>query len=215
MAVTISNNEYIELQALRSYHVRKKNIESAKSMAMLENDIDIPIRTIIGMFALLGCQPLFSCCGFDYHDQPVHKTHEYGNAFIMLKDNSNTKQITDFFIGTEFLADTYKRTSQWRTWKIEKDKIVFVAQSFDWEDRKMGYPWTKENCIHYSEKGVIGLHELRKSLYYKFKEHFLDEITLRDTNEIHNRNLAYWQYPALEPWEINKNDLLLAVETEL
>ncbi len=215
MAVTVSDNEYTELQTLRSYCIREKNIESAKSMKMLENDIDLPIKTIVGMFALLGCQPLFSCCGFDYEGQPVHKTHEYGNAYINLRDNSNTKQVIDFFISIGFFADTYKRTSQWRTWKIEQDKIVFVAQSFDWKDRKMGYPWTKENCIHYSEKGVIGLHELRKKLYYAFKDHFLSQITLRDTNQNHNKNLAYWQYPASEPWEINKDELLLKVEKEL
>lgn len=215
MAVTIPNNEYLELQTLRSYRVREKNVESVKSMKMLENDVDVPIKTIVGMFALLGCHPLFSCCGFDYHGQPYHKTHEYGNAYITLQDNSNTKQIINFFIEMGFFADTYKRTSQWRTWKIEQDKIVFVAQSFDWKDRKMGYPWTKENCIHYAERGVIGLHELRKKLYYAFKDHFLNEITLRDTNENHNKNLAYWQYPALEPWEINKNSLLLEIEKEL
>jgi len=215
MAVTISNNEYKELHTLRSYYNREKNLESIQSMKSLENDIDIPIKTIVGMFALLGCQPLFSCCGFDYHGQPVHKTHEYGNAYVNLRGNSNTEQVIDFLIDIGFLADTYKRTSQWRTWKVEKDKVVFVSQSFDWEDRKRGYPWTKYNCVHYAEKGVIGLHELRKKLYYIFKDHFFNAVTLLDTNQNHNKVMAYWQYPSLMPWEINKDDLLLDVEKEL
>ena len=146
MPVMISDIEYSELQTLRSYCVREKNIASAKSMQKLENDIDMPMRTIVGMFALLGCKPLFSCCGFDYDSQPVHKTHEYGNAYVMLQNNSNVEQLIAPWIDDKFLVEE-KKTSQWRTWTDEPHKIVFIAQSFDWAERASDYPWTKHNCI--------------------------------------------------------------------
>lgn len=213
MSVIISIDEYKELQTLRSYHIRERNIESVKSTKLLENDIDVPIRTIVGMFALLECKPLFSCCGFDYSGQIVHKTHEYGNAYIMFSDDENIQNVIRTLVDIKFLTDKEK-TSQWRFWKDEKHRIVFIALAFDWAERQSDYPWTKHNCIHYSEKGVIGLQELRKKLYL-FKEYFLSESILSDSNEKQNKTLAYWQYPALEPWIVNKNDLLIDVEKEL
>jgi len=215
MNVLISEDEYKELHTLRSYYKRENNLKSANSMKSLENDIDLPIRTIVGMFALMGCWPRFSCCGFDYEGQPIHKTHEYGNAYVMLSNNYNTEQVIDFLVGKELLVETAtKKTSRWRTWKVEKENIVFIALAFDWLESKRDYPWTKTNCIHYAEKGVIGLNHLRKWLY-RLRKACLEEITLTDTNEQHNKNLAYWQYPALEPWGINKEELIEEIEKEI
>ena len=214
MPVLISDEDYKELDVLRSYYQREENLKSIQSIQSLELDIDAPIRTIVAMFALLGCEPRFSCCGFDYHGQPIHKTHEYGNAYVMMTDNSNTAQVIDYLIENEFLADTYQLSSKWRTWKVKKDKVVFVALAFDWEDSKREYPWTKHNCIHYAEKGVIGLYALRRKLYL-FRDSFLDNVTLYDTNEKQNSVLAYWQYPHLPPWEIEKEKVLSDVEKEL
>lgn len=214
MSVLVSENEYKELQGLRSHYKRENNLKSANSMKSLENDIDIPIKTIVGMFALMGCCPKFSCCGFDYAGQPIHKTHEYGNAYVMLDDNHNTKEVIDFLVGKKLVEDTFKKTSRWRSWKIEKDRQVFVALAFDWLESERDYPWTKTNCIHYAEKGVIGLNYLRKHLY-RIRNAFLEEITLTDTNEQLHKNLAYWQYPALESWKINKEELMGEIEKEI
>jgi hypothetical protein len=214
MAVTISNDEYAELQTLRSYYIREKNIESIKSTEFLELDIDIPMRTIVGMFALLGCRPLFSCCGFDYSGQPIHKTHEYGNAYVMLDNNTNTQRIIEVLSDHKFLVEDKEKTSQWRTWTDERHNISFIALAFDWAERNSDYPWTMKNCIHYSEKGVIGLNELRKVLY-RFQYSFLDEFILEDTNEKQNKYVPYWQYPSLKPWTISREQLLKDIEREL
>ena len=215
MSVLISENEYKELQGLRNHYKRENNLKSANSMKSLENDIDLPIKTIIGMFALMGCWPKFSCCGFDYEGQPIHKTHEYGNAYVMLDDNYNTEEVVKFLVGEELLVETTtEKTSQWRTWKIEKHKQVFVALAFDWLESKREYPWTKTNCIHYAEKGVIGLDYLKKHLY-RLRKSFLEEITLIDTNKQQHKNLAYWQYPALKSWKINKEELIGEIEKEI
>jgi hypothetical protein len=183
-------------------------------MKMLENDIDVPIRTIVGMFALLGCKPLFSCCGFDYSGQPIHKTHEYGNAYVMLSDNDNTRKAIEVLSDMKFLTDKKEKTSQWRTWTDEKHKISFIALAFDWAERQSDYPWTMKNCIHYSERGVIGLHNLRKTLY-RFRDSFLDVSIVDDSNEKQNESLAYWQYPALKSWIISKDGILDDVQKEL
>lgn len=214
MAVLISDEDYKELNVLRSYYKREENLKSVQSIENLERDIDDPIRTIVAMFALLGCDPRFSCCGFDYHGQLIHKTHEYGNAYIMLSNNSNTEQVIDYLVKDDFLADTFQMTSKWRTWNVERDKVVFVALAFDWEDSQRKYPWTKHNCIHYAEKGVIGLYALRRKLYL-FRDSFLENATLYDTNEKQSDALAYWQYPSLAPWKIEKEHVLMEVEKEL
>jgi len=213
MPVIISDNEYEELQILRNYYIREINKSSILSMRKLENDIDLPIKTIVGMFALLGCQPRFSCCGFDYDGQPIHKTHEYGNAYVMLQNNENTKRIINYFLEHKFIIDTIEKTSKWRTWTVDQDNVVFMALAFDWEDSKRNYPWTNKNCIHYAEKGVIGLYYLRKILY-TLNELFLDDTIIKDTNSGYKK-VGYWQYPILDDWKVNKSELLSIVEKEL
>jgi len=213
MTVAISTDEYKELQMLRNHYGMEEIRKSVVKMRGLEKDIDLPIKTIVGMFALLGCEPLFSCCGFDYAGQPIHKTHEYGNAYVMLRNNKQTKWVIEQMIGIKFLKEGIEKTSRWRTWEVEKEEIVFVALSFDWEESNRDYPWTKTNCIHYSEKGVIGLGVLRKVLW-KFRNGFLDNVILSDTNNLHNKNLPYWQYPGLEEWKINKEELVFEIEKE-
>src|SRR3990167_575278 len=78
-----------ELTFLRSIYKRERILKSVKSITRLEDDIDEPLKTCVMALALLGCEPVWSCCGFDYAGQPIHKSHEHGRCGIRLRDNES------------------------------------------------------------------------------------------------------------------------------
>ena len=84
MSVLISDEDYKEYRTLQHNALFQQKLESVRGMKNLRDDIDVPIRKLVAMFALLGCTPLWSCCGFDYDGQPMHKTHEYGNIYSFI-----------------------------------------------------------------------------------------------------------------------------------
>jgi hypothetical protein len=56
----------------------KDVLASEETIQNLEDDIDKPMKLIVGAAALIGAKPQWSCCGFNYDGQPAHKDHVYG-----------------------------------------------------------------------------------------------------------------------------------------
>lgn len=191
---TLTDKQYEEYRNLKKWAKREKVWVSADGICCLKDDIDLPIRKCVAMTALLGMEPTFSCCGFDYHGQPYHKSHQYGEPYIMVRKN--------------------KVTEKWLTmggngtigggWKIRKHVtntclIILKVQ---------GNPyWRKRDCIHFAEEVVLGIAWLEKALS-GMQEYFLPNWLLLDTNNNYKKNgVKHWQYPPKEPWLIEKSML--------
>ena len=208
MPVTISDDEYKLLLAVKHNMLREQKLDSVQSMGMLENDIDVPIKKLVALFALLGCNPLFSCCGFDYAGQPIHKTHEYGNAFIIFEENKASANIFRELVDGKYVCEGFdNKELNWRTYLSERNRRYF-SSSFVWWWEDIKYPWANKNCIHFSELGAINIAQIEKAFLRAGRSAFLDSVIVKDTNEAYKKNVPYWQYPSLKPWIILKEDYL-------
>jgi len=209
MSVLISDENYKEYMTLQHNALFQQKMDSVRAQTNLKNDIDNPIRNLVAMFALLGCKPLYSCCGFDYDGQPMHKTHEYGSTYIRLSANKSTADTLKKLSEREII----ERTLVWDVKDISSDKWIVWATpkfaqlmcDFDYETSKMGYPWAFSSCIHFYEYGVIRINYLESAVKRLFISEFADEIVLKDTNKLQP---GAWQYPVLEDWIIKKEEIL-------
>lgn len=210
MAVLISDEDYKEYRILQHNAIFQQKLISIKELQNLKNDIDAPIRKLVAMFALLGCEPMWSCCGFDYDGQPMHKTHEYGDVYIILKNSLRVIEILEVLLNEkvikvskrEMLADD----DQWRTWA--SGNLVFLQSDFDFFHVESNYPWRDHNCVHFSELSIIKIDELEQELLRLFSNKFMDTVILKDTNYLRKQRLYNWQYPVLDDWVITKEDIL-------
>lgn len=216
MAVIISDKDYKEYLTLQHNSIFQQKLDSVRSLKSLKEDIDIPIRTLVATFALLGCEPLWSCCGFDYDGQPLHKTHEYGNAFIFFRETNQTQKIVDSLIEHKVVQNKEKgsgmdsKTNDWITYTFERR--IHLASNFDYYQKKSDYPWSKNSCIHYPELAIIQINGLGWHVCKLFSNELLDTVTLHDTNKRYKDNLVDWQYPVLEDWIIHKEDVFRSIK---
>lgn len=189
----ISNTEYELFQSLKEKADGIYNLSSAKKIKRLEDDIDEPIKRCVAMLALLQCEPKFSCCGFDYDGQPIHKSHQYGNPYITCHKNKFSEHIL-------------KLVSENNMWKIKKRGSEIILEEIITD--KNGNPyWRSSSCIHFSEECVIAIACLERTLI-QLKEYFSDSVSLFDTNVHNKRATKFWQYPPKESWTINKLDYI-------
>jgi len=207
MSVLISNEDYKEYMVLLNTAKFQMKINSVNGTHNLKDDIDVPMRKLVAIFALLKCEPLWSCCGFDYNGQPLHKTHEYGNCYIALRNIERTQQIIQALKDSNIVFDLKGDTSNWETWI--QGHVVYLRSDFDYFHKKSEYPWSMTSCIHYSELSLIYINRLEKQLLLQFGNELLNEVTLCDTNKNQKINLKHWQYPILEDWTIKIEDLVL------
>jgi hypothetical protein len=185
----ITEKQYDEYVSLRRWAKREKVWVSAKGITKLEDDVDLPIKKCVAMCALLGLEPLFSCCGFDYDGQPYHKSHQYGEPYIMFKSNPKTLSLLTYPPNWKF---------GWLMRKHVQNTILLVL-------KVEGNPhWRKKDCIHFAEELVISIAWLERFLSFQ-KDAFLDEIILCDTNQNYKKSgVRFWQYPPKEDWVIQK-----------
>ncbi len=209
MSVMITDQAYEQYQALLNNFKFNQKLESVEETGSLENDIDIPIRGIVGMLALLRFEPLFSCCGFNYVGQPCHKTHQYGTVYVQMKGNlRNTAFIEK--------AQPFFEVSAWKGFCVQDATFgvkAYISADFTlgWK-REQGikdgeHPWNNKDCIHYCEHGLFAIKSLEKLLLAN--EHlFSEEVILKDANANMKDMFNNWQYPVLNDWIIKKEDIL-------
>ena len=202
----ISNDTYMEYQQLKRNARVQSNFDSVRQLGALKNDIDVPVRSLVVMLALLGCEPLFSCCGFDYDGQPSHKTHEYGCVYFQMRSNNWSNIVLATLENSKIINKLTNKSPDWEWWKI-KDTLFLRSAFTLFHDKN--YPWvTSEDCIHYSEVGVLNIDRLEKALW-GLRERFSDVAEIVDTNHVYknDRNIRNWQYPTLEPWSVTIDDV--------
>jgi len=201
----ISNDIYEEYQQLKQNVIAQNNFDSVKSLNSLQDDIDAPMRLIVAMLALLGCEPLFSCCGFDYDGQPLHKTHEYGCAYIQMRSNTWSNSVLATLENSKIIHKLTSKSPNWEWWKIKN--IFYLRSAFTLEHDKVKYPWvSSRTCIHYSEVGVLNINRLEKALW-GLRGYFADTVEIVDTNYSYRNDstIRSWQYPSLDPWIVTRN----------
>lgn len=187
--VTITEEEYADYCSLKEQATRIKNLVSLGKVTRLEDDIDAPVKRCVAAFALLGCEPLWSCCGFDYAGQPLHKSHQYGRIFFILANNAFS----------EDLCKIITETSDWEYHLHNGNLDLHV------DIKNVVAQWDYKDCPHYHEPFVYYIRGLENRLF-SLEDWFAEEVTLGDTNGMMKDALPYWQYPTMEPWVIRKKD---------
>ena len=208
MSVLISDEDYKEYRTLQHNALFQQKLESVREMKNLRDDIDVPIRKLVAMFALLGCTPLWSCCGFDYDGQPMHKTHEYGNIYIRLLYNEQYRKIAQKLFDEKIIEKKIDSVLD-----ISSDKWIILRENqlycdFDYVITKTSYPWSMKSCIHYYEYAAIRICELEQAILKLFSNDFADSAILHDTNSMMKQSMNNWQYPILEDWIITKEEIM-------
>lgn len=202
MEVVIDGVTYVPKQSTNEIWLA--NMESAKSITKLEDDIDKPIRKCVAMLALLGLQPVWSCCGFNYDGQPIHKDHTYGNAYISIIDDTKCE---DFIKEIQEVLNEKPIVYSLFSWKGNR----YISDG----ERLVGFEttivrdgqWNTKQSIHFSEHGATYIKYLEMMLL-EFEDRFLDKQILVDTNVAYKLTFPHWQYPAKEPWEFTKEYVL-------
>ena len=185
----ISDEQLEEYEQLKKWARRERVFQSAKEITRLEDDIDAPIKNCVGMFALLGCFPVYSCCGFDYSGQPFHKSHQYGRPYFILKASQRVDDV---------LLILSKQKTFW--YATPNGKFVNLEAMAG-----MNPYWRMEECIHFAEECVILIGWMENFLR-RCSRSMMDEIVLEDTNYKAKQDLRFWQYPPKEPWIVRKSD---------
>ena len=211
----IKNEEYDEYKLLKENALIQSKFDSVRETKYLKDDIDKPVRSVVVMLALLGCEPLFSCCGFDYDGQPLHKTHEYRCTFFQMRKNERSEKL---IVTLEHLDIAVKLSKElandwtWEWWGL--DNKILLRSAFTRQHKDNRYPWVdKRTCIHYCEVGALNINRIEK-LLWKMKGFFLDEAIIMDTNNIYKHNNSSWQYPGLEPWTVTIDDIFVKGDYE-
>lgn len=193
----ITEEQLQEYEWLRSKYKQETIRASLQSVTRLEDDIDEPIKKCVMALALLGCAPLWSCCGFDYAGQPIHKTHQTGRIYFILGEPSNTLPL---FRTIQVSDMPFK--SQWHINATNK-----TATDLHLDFGNIIKQWDDGDSIHYSEQAVqiIAYFE---DLLISLSDNFLSEVTLKDTNGQYKSGFPHWQYPPRQEWVIRKSDLI-------
>jgi hypothetical protein len=186
---TISDQEYEEYLSLKNWISKQEILDSAKSITRLEDDIDAPVKKCVAMLALLGCEPVYSCCGFDYDGQPLHKSHQYGRPYFILTMSEKTVAFLDFLV---------RKKSTWYAVGGNHPKWTNVELMVG-----MNPHWRKEECIHFYEESLVGILQMEKILI-GLHSYMAESVELVDTNYKAKTQAKHWQYPPKEPWHIKK-----------
>lgn len=187
---SISEEEYEEYLILKRWASKQKILQSAKSITNLEDDIDAPIKKSVAMFALLGCEPIYSCCGFDYEGQPIHKSHQYGRPYCILTTNEKTLGFIELLL---------KKRTFWQAGRGNNPKWTNIELMVG-----MNPHWRREECIHFYEESLSGILQM-ESILKGLHPYMAEEVVLVDTNHLAKKQAKHWQYPPKEPWHIKRS----------
>lgn len=158
----------------------------------LEDHIDEPIKKCVAGMALLGYNPIMSCCGFNYKGEKVPKKH-LKKTYMYLKPAQPFD--TAFY---NIMID-----SQWTLKGLGKYCFDFFANTWD-----ANHPWNEEGCPHFYEVFAIAINSLEKAIERVPKDFFAENVLLKDGNEDYKKNIKHWQYEPAEPWKITYEEFI-------
>jgi hypothetical protein len=167
---------------------------------MRKDDIDKPmLRTVIGL-ALLGCEPMWSCCGYDYLGQPIHKRHVFGLLYICCRKNLASEIVLPKL---PYLGGA---CNQWALLDYPRDGIPSLYLEFRWGHGKYAWTdWSPKDAHLFGEIPQVELSHLEFGIS-KLEECFQESAIIRDTNDDYRSRHPYWQYPTLGDWTVTMKD---------
>ena len=193
----ITQSELEEYLALKSVYGQDAMRQSLNAVMHLEDDIDEPIKRCVAALALLGCEPAWSCCGFDYEGQPKHKRHQTGRVYFILGRFDNAVRLLQLLHDSQL---------QWRShWEFQLRGKDAVDMHLDFGNTIE--QWDNADCIHFSEQAVQIIKEM-EGLLLSCAPSMAEEVTLKDTNEYYKEVFEFWQYSPKSDWVITKEWLL-------
>jgi len=195
----ITKSQQNEYEALKKRYSMDMKRESILRLS-LEEDIDAPVKSCVMGLAILGCDPRWSCCGFDYHGQPIHKNHDYGSVYFGLVYNDSTKKYLSRF----FESPDWMFPKTWQVTLSKNDGVPMVWLSNQFVRKEL---WDGQDSIHYSELAATRIRYLEYSLLSVSGDMAQDTI-LVDENSRYNRRFKFWQYPPKCPWSFTKDQFL-------
>jgi hypothetical protein len=166
-------------------------------LSNLKDDIDLPLVKTIAYLNLLGIKTLWSCCGYNYPEQPAHKAHQIGQINISMEFSDKAASVGIYILQLNY---------EWAL-KCQLVNPAPLRAYIIYSDIKRFHPNWDENSVHYHEHPSQMINGLEKRLY-KLKDQFMDEVVLTDTNHASKQANPYWAYPGSDPWVIRKNDFI-------
>jgi hypothetical protein len=201
---TLTQEEFNKM----SIAVNKMNLDINKEILSavdkLEDDIDAPMKNSIAMMALLGMEPTWCCCGFNYEGQPAYKDHSLGYMYVMLKNIDRS-----FSVFQKMIKSKFWEVGAFEINLCKCDLIPFF--SLRKAIVRPGY-WNTSTSVHLHELGATGIKYLEQMLLEQ-KEDFATRTLLTDTNEKYRKTTS-WQYPGRKPWNILKKNILKNLNTQ-
>ncbi len=195
--ITVTDEQFDEYLSLKSKYI----LDSAHAVTRLENDIDAPIKRTVALLALLGCEPVWSCCGYDYHGQPVHKNHKpYGTCWVRMKENESSLWLVD-----EVKSNPPEYNDIFRMWEACKTTVYKHQYTVVQSEFGAGSSWPDRNCIHFSEAAAIAL-SVMETYLCQFEDRMLDSVELGDYNAEYRERFPHWEYPPKESWVVRKEE---------
>ncbi len=197
----ITDQEYAEYLLLKNHNDKDVILKSILAVTNLEQDIDLPIKRCVMMLSLLGLETMWSCCGFDYIGQPIHKFHQYDLTSFVIRHSPRAIWFRDL-MGVRPMP-FYNYANGWRIAYGEHygRELCYLSS-----DTKTFNAWPDRKSIHYSESAAIAIANLENFLY-GLKDEFLNEAVLTDTNDEFQKAYPWWQYPPRSDWVIKRSDL--------
>ena len=199
--IELTKEQALEYDLLRRNNRFEEIHASLSTITDLEHDIDEPIKNCVMALALLGCHPIWSCCGFDYKDQLLHKVHNLGQPYIMCEYSEKLMDILyKFYLKDPGFAHV------WNSGMLVIDNIraINIVTNI-----QRGGAWGP-STIHFNELGATYIKHLEDYLI-SLKARFVDTTILVDTNALYKKRFPAWQYPPKKDWVITRQALMKRV----
>lgn len=198
----ISDQEYNEYVLLKKHYGKNAIQDSINSITSLEFDIDVPIKRCVMMLSLLGLETMWSCCGFDYAGQPIHKSHQYDLTSFVIRYSDRSVWLRDMIDqrGMDFI-------NYHNGWRIAYGEHYGRQLCYLSADTRTSNAWPDRRSIHYSEPAAIAIAHLEKFLD-SLSGQFLNETIVVDTNDEFQKAYTWWQYPPRADWVIHRSDVV-------
>lgn len=167
---------------------------------LLEDHIDAPIKKAVAGLALLGFNPIMSCCGFSYDNEAVPKTH-LKKAYVYLSWSAAISKIPYEAFSTALM--TLSQVSDWTIAPVKGFSDGLIVFDFYGNTWSSGHPWKRKEAVHNYEVFVLAITSLNKVIE-KYEDIMLDLILLEDGNKHYEKLSKFWKYKSTEPWLITK-----------
>jgi hypothetical protein len=170
-------------------------------MSNLAEMVDVPMREPVALLSLLGCQTIWSCCGYHYRDEPEGKSHMIGASQILLTANAHAfTHLCELMDNELWVA--------WPKWKIQLDKKPFqppmLTLGFCFPVTKND-DWFNPQSAHYHEGPACAIQHLTNALR-DMEHHMADEVIIVDSNAAAKGAIENWDFPASDDWVVRKSD---------